>query len=269
VIVHPWESGMDNSPSWDSALERVPASSHEHIDRRDTRTVAADERPSQDEYRRYLGIVGALRNAGWDSETQAADSPFAVEDPGFTAITAHAAAELASVGAEAGLDGAAMADLSQRSLQGLESLWDEQLGWYRPFDVRAQTPTGPRTSCGAVAMWAGIDHSRAVRVAEQIVAWQRVMPRSVPTTDPADARFEPQRYWRGPVWVLINWLIATGMTSHGLADEADALRNATLQLVEAGFSEYYDPRTGTGIGGEGFSWSAALTLAWLTSDPPF
>jgi hypothetical protein len=28
--------------------------------------------------------------------------------------------------------------------------------------------------------------------------------------------------------------------------------------------EYYDPRNSQGIGGHGFSWSAALTLAWLT-----
>jgi hypothetical protein len=34
--------------------------------------------------------------------------------------------------------------------------------------------------------------------------------------------------------------------------------------VERGFTEYYDPRNSAGIGGHGFSWSAALTLAWLT-----
>ena len=39
----------------------------------------------------------------------------------------------------------------------------------------------------------------------------------------------------------------------------------TRGLVEhAGFREYYDPRDGEGIGGRGFSWSAALTLAWLS-----
>ena len=31
------------------------------------------------------------------------------------------------------------------------------------------------------------------------------------------------------------------------------------------FAEYFDPRDGTGIGGQGFSWSAALTLDWLAA----
>ena len=52
------------------------------------------------------------------------------------------------------------------------------------------------------------------------------------------------------------------------ADRASTLRAATRALVEQGFSEYYDPRSGAGIGGQGFSWSAALTLAWLTEERP-
>jgi glycogen debranching enzyme len=67
------------------------------------------------------------------------------------------------------------------------------------------------------------------------------------------------------VWVLVNWLVADGLMRAGHADRAETLRRATLALVEeSGFSEYYDARTGEGIGGRAFSWSAALTLAWLT-----
>jgi hypothetical protein len=67
------------------------------------------------------------------------------------------------------------------------------------------------------------------------------------------------------VWVIVNWLVAGGLVGGGLAEQAGALRAGTRQLVERGFSEYYDPRTSAGIGGQGFSWSAALTLAWLTN----
>ena len=90
VIVHPWEAGMDNSPSWDQSLSVVPEVGNEHIERRDVATVSADQRPSSREYRQYLGIVEVLRTAGWNTERQPADSPFVVEDPGFTAITARA-----------------------------------------------------------------------------------------------------------------------------------------------------------------------------------
>jgi hypothetical protein len=92
VMVHPWESGMDNSPSWDEPLAATPEDSHRRLERRDVRTVAAAQRPTTAEYRHYLGIVGALRDAGWDTEHQVRDSPYAVEDPGFTAVAARAGA---------------------------------------------------------------------------------------------------------------------------------------------------------------------------------
>ena len=78
--------------------------------------------------------------------------------------------------------------------------------------------------------------------------------------------FDPIRYWRGPVWVLVNWLVADGLRPHRLVRPDGRAGSGpsgppTRPWLEQGFSEYYDPRTGAGIGGHGFSWSAALTLA--------
>jgi hypothetical protein len=264
VVVHPWESGMDNSPSWDQPLSAVPEASHIRIERRDVATVSANERPSQRAYRQYLGIVEALRAANWDTERQAADSPFAAEDPCFTAITARAAADLAAVAGAAGLDGGESERLGEAARAGLDALWDDELGWFRPYDVRSRRPIGLATSSGLVALWAGVGEPRVRRVMERVDAWSRVVPCSIPTADPDDPSFDPIRYWRGPVWVLVNWLVADGLMRSGFVERAVALRTATRALVERGFWEYYDARTCEGMGGQGFSWTAALTLAWLT-----
>jgi len=264
VVVHPWESGMDNSPSWDQALAAVPEAQNIHIERRDVATVAARERPSQREYRQYLGIVEVLRAAGWDTERQCADSPFAVEDPCFTAITARAAADLVAVAGPAGLDATVPRRVEASARRGLDGLWDERLGWFRPFDVRAQRWADAVTSTGLVALWAGVHAERARRVVDRLDDWGRGLPYCIATTDPGDSSFDPVRYWRGPVWVLVNWLVADGLARSSFPERADALRTATRALVEDRFSEYYDPRTAAGIGGQDFSWSAALTLAWLT-----
>jgi hypothetical protein len=266
LIVHPWESGMDNSPSWDQPLSVVPEVSNAHIERRDVATVAADQRPSQREYRQYLGIVDALRSAGWDTERQPADSPFSVEDPGFTAITARAAADLVAVAATAGLDGREPARVGEAMQAGLDALWDDELAWYRPYDALGHCPVGPATSTGLVALWAGVPEARARRMMERVDAWRRAIPGAIPTSQPDDASFDPIRYWRGPVWVLVNWVVADGLLRTGFTDRAAALRANTRALVEQGFSEYYDPRNSKGIGGRSFSWSAALTLAWLTDE---
>jgi hypothetical protein len=263
VIVHPWESGMDNSPSWDQPLSVVPEATHVRLERRDVKTVSVDERPSAREYRQYLGIVEALRAAGWDSERQAADSPFVVEDPCFTAITARAASDLATAGIAAGLDATIPARVAVAARAGLAALWNDELAWFRPYDVRALRPVGPATSVGLVAIYAGVAEDRAQQMMASVDSWQLTVPGSIPTTDPADPSFDPIRYWRGPVWVLVNWLVAEGLHA-GDAPRAAALRAATRALVEQDFSEYYDPRTSASIGGHAFSWSAALTLAWLT-----
>ena len=126
---------MDNSPSWDQPLSTVPQATHVHIERRDVATVSAKQRPSTREYRQYLGIVEALRAAGWDTERQPADSPFAVEDPSFTAITARAAADLAGAADQAGLDASQPSRLAERARAGLEALWDDEVGWFRPYDT--------------------------------------------------------------------------------------------------------------------------------------
>src|SRR5439155_19560427 len=101
------------------------------------KTVSARERPSTTEYRHYLGIVEELRAAGWDTERQVADSPFAVEDAGFTAITARAAADLAAVAERAGQDGTDVSRIAARTRAGLAGLWDEEMGWSRAYDLRA------------------------------------------------------------------------------------------------------------------------------------
>jgi glycogen debranching enzyme len=268
VVVHPWESGMDNSPSWDQPLSTVPEATNVHIERRDVETVSAKQRPSTREYRQYLGIVEALRAAGWDTERQPADSPFAVEDPSFTAITARAAADLADIANNAGLDGREPLRLADAARAGLNALWDDGLGWFRPYDLRTSRPVGPPTSSGLVALYAGVAGDRRRRMTARLDAWSLALSTGIATTDPEDPSFDPIRYWRGPAWVLVNWLVADGLGRTGQpqdAERAQALKLATRALVEQGFSEYYDPRDGAGIGGQGFSWSAALTLAWLSA----
>src|SRR5215510_484843 len=266
VAVHPWETGMDNSPAWDTPLRATPESTHTHLERRDVRTVAADERPTTAEYRHYLGIVAALRAAGWDTEAQVSASPFAVEDPGFTAIAARAASDLAALApAVEGNDAAVeLSALASSWREAIEALWDDERAWYRPYDLHANAFVGPATAGGLLALWSGCDASRATQLADAISAWSSEQRAAVPTTDPTADEFDPIRYWRGPVWVLVNFLVADGLRGAGYDDLAAQLRSGTRALVARdGFCEYFDPRDGRGIGGVGFSWSAALTLWWL------
>jgi mannosylglycerate hydrolase len=83
----------------------------------------------------------------------------------------------------------------------------------------------------------------------------------VPTASKSNRYFDPRGYWRGPVWVSLNWFLIQGLKRYGYDDLARQIRKDTLALVEnADFYEYFDPRTGTGYGTDKFSSSAALVI---------
>jgi glycogen debranching enzyme len=88
----------------------------------------------------------------------------------------------------------------------------------------------------------------------------------MPSLDPDDPGFDSIRYWRGPVWAVVNYMIGTGLSEAGHAGPAQRVRSDTRALMEgAGFFESYCPMSGRGTGGGDFSWTAAMWLHWARS----
>ena len=80
----------------------------------------------------------------------------------------------------------------------------------------------------------------------------------------SEPAWEPRRYWRGPVWIIINWLLLQGFNQYGYSNLAEDLRQSSLKLIsKSGFREYYDPLDGTGCGTTAFSWPAAIALEMI------
>ncbi len=79
MLIHPWESGRDNAVEWDGPLRRVlPEITVLH--RRDTDSVDAAERPTDEHYRRFLTLVRQGMAAGWDQARLAESGEFRVLD---------------------------------------------------------------------------------------------------------------------------------------------------------------------------------------------
>ncbi|MEJ2035896.1 MAG: hypothetical protein P8X69_07415, partial [Maritimibacter sp.] len=73
------------------------------------------------------------------------------------------------------------------------------------------------------------------------------------------------RYWRGPIWGVINTLICLGLAEAGHIELAERIRRDTRKLIaEHGFYEYFNPVDGTPAGGDAFSWTAAIWLTWAS-----
>jgi hypothetical protein len=266
VAMHPWETGRDNSPEWDVPGEAIDASNVATYVRRDLSHLEAAMRPTQAEYDRYVALVDFGRSAGWDHARIARENPFRVADVGMTMILLRADRDLLILAETLGDHGAAaeIAARIARAEKGIGWLWDDRAGSYCSRDTITGRSSGFVTSASFLGFYAGlVDTDRdACMLAhfEKIAAHVRYL---MPSLDPADSGFQMLRYWRGPVWAVVNFMIGRGLAECGFADEARRLRDDTRALIDrSGFYEAFDPTDGAPTGGDTFSWTAAIWLRW-------
>jgi hypothetical protein len=234
VIVHPWESGCDDSPRWDAwyASGRwTPAGA-----------FAAKGRWVQE---LRLGPAGS----------PVGSEGFEVPSVAFAALVGFNASELASVRS-------LPTEVTERSAavaEGLAAAWEPGCrtfadGGPRPSAVRtveAQLPVlvvpdGP-TVDGAFAQL----HDPSAFAAA-------CGPAQVHRAEPA---FDPMAYWRGPAWPQLSYLLWLAARRRGRAGDAGALRDATVRgALRSGFAEHWHPDTGEGLGAAPQSWTGLAAV---------
>jgi hypothetical protein len=268
AIIHPWESGRDNSIDWDEAFERVPTAGIEAYRRRDIQHADPAHRPTKDQYDRYLWLVQHFRSLGWDNSKLHDASPFRVVDPGFNAILVRGCADLAALAAELGEPAVARAnwERAHKGLAAMERLWSDYHSQYLCLDRVTDGLIDSASVGGLLPVFTAIPAQRAQAIARRIEQLATSARFLVPSHDPGDPRFDAKRYWRGPVWLIVNYMIADGLLGAGEAGVAAKLTESSLQLIsESGFAEYYDPQTGEPCGGGRFTWTAAMVIEFLRS----
>jgi glycogen debranching enzyme len=265
-MLHPWESGMDNSPAWDVPFTRVSPTPTSAIRRKDLGHVDADMRPNQEFYKRVIALIDLYASLGWDPGQMWAKTPFRVADVGLNAILHRADRDLLALASRFGTRGeqteiAARLDVTSRAI---DKLWYAAAGIYQSCDLISGERIDAATSAGLLPLWAGVagaDKARALSAT--LERWARRARFLVPSTAPNDDCFEPKRYWRGPVWGMINMMISEGFAASGQEELARRIKADTAHLVgRGGFCEYFNPLTGDGLGGGRFSWTAAIALCW-------
>ncbi|HXV05068.1 MAG TPA: hypothetical protein VFP23_04110 [Solirubrobacterales bacterium] len=152
----------------------------------------------------------------------------------------------------------------------VERLWDERRGLF----LDEAQPGGARPG---VLTWAALaplalpdlpDEIGRRLVEEHLLSEREfVAPVGPPSVAACEPGYEPggnsgpiRRYWRGPTWVNAAWLLWLGLRRLGYDEAAGRIARGLIGAVEReGLREYYDPRTGRGLGAQDFAWSALIS----------
>lgn len=274
-IFHGWESGMDNSPRFDRPYSHVRVGADlPPYQRRDLSHVAdAAQRPTNEEYDRYLWLVEEAKHAHYDQGTLRKSCSFRVGDVFFTALFAAANDHLADLADHLGLsEGAELRGFAAAARAAVQQRADATTGLATDIDLRSGEDLATGTVAGFAPLLAG-DVPALLRertlatllgpcwAGNGTLRWP--LP---PSTSPCSESFRPRTYWRGPVWPVVNWLIVWALERAGETERAGSLRRAALdQLATGGFAEYYEPGTGEPLGSANHSWTAAVIVDWLCS----
>ena len=84
----------------------------------------------------------------------------------------------------------------------------------------------------------------------------------LPTASKDNPKFDPNKYWRGPVWMDQALYGIESLQNYGFKDEAETLTkklfdNAEGLIGDGPIRENYNPETGQGLHTKNFSWSAS------------
>ena len=151
-----------------------------------------------------------------------------------------------------------------------DKMFDEATGYYYDlqFDEDGNTKLlvnrGKGTE-GYIPLWANAaDKEKADKVVKNILD-ENVMNTYLPfpTAAKDNPKYNPTKYWRGPVWLDQAYFGVIGLDNYGYTKEAQELTVKLFErsegLLEGGaIRENYSPETGEGLHCSNFSWSASV-----------
>jgi len=278
-ICHNWEAGTDNTPVWDFIWKTFEVPEYT-FQRRDTQLIDAAHRPTNKEYQYYIHLIELFKSWKYDDRLIAEKSPFLIQDPLFNSMLIASNNSLIRLGEKIGKHEKVeqLKAWNEKAKARMHSkLYDEELCGYVYYDLRGNRKLSHLSSSSFTPMFAEIPNETVVEDMVKHFTFGRFSGKNdenylCASFDPSSEYFNSEKYWRGPIWINLNWLIYKGLLKYGKTELAERLRHDTLYFMEKyGFYEYFEPSKEKnkslekGYGGNNFSWSAALTIELLTN----
>lgn len=279
-IRHNWEAGTDNCTQFDAIWQTFEPIDYA-IQRRDTQHVSPKQRPTKKDYNYYLTLIELSRSVDFDEEEMYDILPFLVQDPLFNSLLVASGESLARLARHFGMTHIAekSENWANKTRYAMNNkLLDPITGSYCYYDLRNKRLIGGLGSPNLTPLFAGVPSQKTAEKMCQTLQSIHFSGKNNEywlgaTNAVTDPHFDRTRYWRGPIWININWLIWKGCKRYGFDDLARRVKRDTVNLVlRYGIYEYFDPLKSAadepdahGYGGADFSWTAALILDMLAA----
>jgi len=234
-VFHPWETGCDDSPRWDSWIDSP------EVDR------VADWYVKKGEYVQALSFR--------DGAGVPVGSPvFQVGSIGFNALLAWNTNELLSI-LEDQQTVIQLRSATESLIEKIRTRWSGEL--------QTWTDDGPtsgkiRTADAALALLVDPKPEVFAQLVDSSAYGSAYGPAGVHRKEPT---YDPETYWRGPAWPQLSYLLWRAAIDRGELNLADQLgRRLIAGAIESGFAEYWNPETGQGHGAVPQTWTGLALL---------
>ena len=270
TILHPWESGLDLSPAYDSAMS-LP--------------VRYRARPYWwNLYPKLIRLV-LIYNLWyrWDQKKILAPerppatfaSKFEVQDIAVNSVYSAGWGILGDLASKYDHDLASECYQNQQYFERgvLENLWDESkkrfvTGYKSPSDNSQKYHSVRTVQILFPLLLSSISAEQVEDIMKLLTDEDEFwLPAAVPSVSKAEPEYNPVQdtdlLWRGPTWGFPNWFIMEGLQKQGRSDVLRALMDKWIWTVQTGgIWEMYNPETAVGYGAEGLGMST-LIVDWL------
>ena len=260
-ILHPWESGYDNSPIWDEPMNNILVDKELNYQRRDLEVSNSDERPLKIDYDRYVTIKDQFRDVNYDPNKLYELSIFNVVDVGFNSLFLKANKDLVKLLKKFKLNYDELDLFISKSESEIIKLYNYDRDEFVSKDLNTNKDISIPSITNYFTLIADLKNDKLNKKIINNLKNHNLNEKYIfSTIKPDHQTFEEKRYWRGPIWINCNWIIYQGIKNKD-KDYSITIKNETISLIDnKGFHEYYSCNDGSVMGANNFSWSAALYL---------
>lgn len=226
-LCHPWESGCDDSPRWDDVVDGPWTEGAWYVAKGD--------------------LVGTIERS--PAGAPLVNPAFRVGSASFTALAAWNALELATVTGDDTLRAAA-----EILCDALAARWDGGLCTWTDDGSTASGSGRVRTLDALLPVLVTPRPEAFAQLVDPGAFGAACGPRGVHLDEPT---FEPRRYWRGPAWPQLTYLLWLATSKDVETSVRSSLvRSMVTGAVRSGFAEYWEPEAGDPLGAVPQSWTA-------------